>query len=59
MCSSLYPPNEPYLARFVNLAELMNLDLTVDIDTTLDNFCQFKGINTIDFLQTDVQGAYL
>ncbi len=60
MCSSLYPPNEPYLARFQRLLELMSLELTVKIDiTTLDEFCKAEGINEIDFLQIDVQGAEL
>ncbi|MEQ8536060.1 MAG: FkbM family methyltransferase [Coleofasciculus sp. D1-CHI-01] len=58
MCSSLYPPNEPYLARFAGLPELVNLDFTIGIETTtLDAFCQKEGINEIDFLQIDVQGA--
>ena len=60
MCSSLYPPNEPYLKRFAGLPELVNLDFSFEIDTTtLDNFCQEEGINEIDFLQIDVQGADL
>lgn len=60
MCSSLYLPNEPYLARFVGLSELMNLDFTIEIETTtLDNFCSSEGIEEIDFLQIDVQGADL
>lgn len=60
MCSSLYPPNEPYNARFTNLPQLCNLDFTIDIETsTLDAFCAAEGINTIDFLQIDVQGAEL
>ena len=60
MCSSLYPPNEPYIARFNNLPEVASLDFTVEIETTtLDNFCQTEGINGIDFLQVDVQGADL
>ncbi|PZO38664.1 MAG: FkbM family methyltransferase [Pseudanabaena frigida] len=60
MCSSLYPPNEPYLARFVRLSELVDLDFSFEIDTTtLDDFCQNEGINEIDFLQIDVQGADL
>ncbi|MEQ9486649.1 FkbM family methyltransferase [Coleofasciculus sp. F4-SAH-05] len=60
MCSSLYPPNEPYLARFAGLPELVNLDFTIGIETTtLDSFCQKEGINEIDFLQIDVQGAEL
>ena len=60
MCSSLYPPNEPYLKRFAGLPELVNLDFSFEIDTTtLDNFCQEEEINEIDFLQIDVQGADL
>jgi FkbM family methyltransferase len=60
MCSSLYPPNEPYLARFNGLPELVNLDFTIGIETTtLDTFCEEKEIKEIDFLQIDVQGADL
>ncbi|MTJ51066.1 FkbM family methyltransferase [Dolichospermum sp. UHCC 0259] len=60
MCSSLYEPNEPLLSRFVNLPELAGLDFTIEIETTtLDAFCQAEGIETIDFLQIDVQGADL
>ncbi len=60
MCSSLYPPNEPYLARFAGLSEVVNLDFTIGIETTtLDAFCQEEGIHEIDFLQLDIQGAEL
>ncbi|HEY9644557.1 MAG TPA: FkbM family methyltransferase [Coleofasciculaceae cyanobacterium] len=60
MCSSLYPPNEPYLERFADLIELVATDFTIALETTtLDNFCQQEGIATIDFLQIDVQGADL
>ncbi|MBW4599567.1 MAG: FkbM family methyltransferase [Calothrix sp. FI2-JRJ7] len=60
MCSSLYPPNEPYLKRFQGLSELVNLDFTLDIETTtLDSFFQNEVITEIDFLQIDVQGADL
>ena len=60
MCSSLYPPNESYLQRFHQLIELMELDFTVEIDTTtLDIFCKDENIDKIDFLQIDVQGADL
>jgi FkbM family methyltransferase len=60
MCSSLYPPNESYLAHFSELPKLVNLDFTVEIETTtLDQFCQEEGIEEIDFLQIDVQGAEL
>jgi len=60
MCSSLYPPNEPFLSRFAGLSEVSNLDFALEIETTtLDTFCQDEGIDTIDFLQVDVQGADL
>lgn len=60
MCSSLYPPDENFLARFQGLPELVNLDFTIDIETTtLDLFCQEENIEEIDFLQIDVQGADL
>jgi FkbM family methyltransferase len=60
MCSSLYPPNEPYLGRFAGLLDLVSLDFSIEIETTtLDKFCQQEGITNIDFLQVDVQGADL
>ncbi|AFY80053.1 FkbM family methyltransferase [Oscillatoria acuminata] len=60
MCSSLYPPNEPYLDRFAGLSELVNLDFTLEIETTtLDSFCELADIQEVDFLQVDVQGADL
>lgn len=60
MCSSLYQPNEAFLARFKDLVELAGLDFTVEMEvTTLDEFCQQEGVHSIDFLQIDVQGADL
>jgi len=60
MCSSLYPPNEPFLERLEGLAEVMNLDFSFEVETTtLDHFCEEERINEIDFLQIDVQGADL
>ena len=60
MCSSLYRPNETYRARFSQLLDVARLDFTIEVETTtLDAFCQREGIHTIDFLQTDVQGADL
>lgn len=60
MCSSLYMPDEPFLSRFQGLIELSGLDFTVELETTtLEQFCQQAGIETIDFLQIDVQGADL
>ncbi|MBF2009310.1 MAG: FkbM family methyltransferase [Chlorogloeopsis fritschii C42_A2020_084] len=60
MCSSLYPPNELYIERFANLSELCSLDFTIGIETTtLDEFCHKEGIEQVDFLHIDVQGADL
>ncbi len=60
VCSSLYPPNEPYLERFDGLIEVVGTDFTIDLDiTTLDHVCQTEDIQAIDFLQIDVQGADL
>lgn len=60
MCSSLYPPNEPFLNRFENLSNLAGLDFTLEIETTtLDTFCEAEQIPFIDYLQIDVQGADL
>jgi FkbM family methyltransferase len=59
-CSSLYPPNEPYLARFMGMDQNIQLDFTVELETTtLDQFCLEEDIQEIDFLQVDVQGADL
>ena len=59
-CTSLYPPNEPCTARFAGFEASMKLVSTVEIETTtLDEFCQSEGIQGIDFLQIDVQGADL
>jgi FkbM family methyltransferase len=60
MCSSLYPPNEPFLSRFAGLYEAAGLDFQIEIETvTLDQFCDKEKILDIDFLQIDVQGADL
>ncbi|MBW4659654.1 MAG: FkbM family methyltransferase [Drouetiella hepatica Uher 2000/2452] len=60
MCSSLYPPNEEYLERFTGLIKLVATDFTIEVETTtLDAFCRQEGIEAIDFLQIDVQGADL
>ncbi|OLP15493.1 FkbM family methyltransferase [Leptolyngbya sp. 'hensonii'] len=57
-CSSLYAPNQAYLSRFHGIGQGLELDFKADIQTTtLDHFCQSEQIQTIDFLQVDVQGA--
>jgi FkbM family methyltransferase len=59
-CSSLYPPNESYVKRFNGYQDSLQLEFSVDLETTtLDAFCKAEGINQIDFLQIDVQGAEL
>lgn len=60
MCSSLYPPNEPFLKRFSGLLDLAGLDFSIELDTTtLDTLLANQTIGLIDFLQIDVQGADL
>jgi len=60
-CSSLYEPNGNYVSHFrSSLPEFLTLDYVSDIETTtLDSFCASELVNTIDFLQIDVQGAEL
>lgn len=58
MCSSLFPPNEKLLDRYLGLSDVASLDFTVEFETTtLDQFCQDENVEGIDFLQIDVQGA--
>ncbi|REJ43383.1 MAG: FkbM family methyltransferase [Microcystis flos-aquae TF09] len=61
MCSSLYEPNHSYVSRFPNfLPEFLTLDYISEIETTtLDSFCASELVDSIDFLQVDVQGAEL
>jgi FkbM family methyltransferase len=60
MCSSLYPPNQAFIQRFPLLADYLQVDATVEIETTtLDTFCASETVESIDFLQIDVQGAEL
>lgn len=59
-CSSLYPPNEAYVSRLYGYKDSLKVDLTVEIETTnLDTFCREEGIEEVDFIQIDVQGAEL
>jgi FkbM family methyltransferase len=60
MCSSLYPPNEPFLSRFAGLNEMAGLDFELEVEIiTLDHFYDAEAISNINFLQIDVQGADL
>ncbi len=59
-CSSLYPPSESYIERFTGNSELIRVVDSMEIETTtLDEFCNSEGIEEIDFIQLDVQGAEL
>ncbi|MDX2232632.1 MAG: FkbM family methyltransferase [Leptolyngbyaceae cyanobacterium bins.349] len=59
-CSSLYPPNERFLRRFDGIRDLVQLEFTVELETTtLDHALNAQGISAIDFCQIDVQGANL
>ena len=60
MCSSLLPPNELLLDRFVGLSELAGLNRTEMVNVmSLDDFCTDESVEEIDFLQVDVQGLTL
>ena len=59
-CSSLYPPSQSYIDRFIGNSPLMELASTQEIQTTtLDDFCHSEEISEIDFIQIDTQGAEL
>ncbi len=59
-CSSLYPPNESYMQRFNGYINLIQLDHTIEVETTtLDTYCQSENIKEIDFIHLDVQGGEL
>jgi FkbM family methyltransferase len=59
-CSSLYPPNESYMQRFNGYIDLIQLNRTIEVETTtLDTFCHSQNIKEIDFIHLDVQGGEL
>lgn len=59
MCSSLYKPNVE-LYRYFNALDVAEIERETTIrTTTLDTFCQQNGIEQIDFMKLDVQGAEL
>jgi FkbM family methyltransferase len=60
LCSSLYPPDQSFIERFVMHSQLIKLKSTEKIKTTtLDEFYKSEAIDGIDFLQVDTQGADL
>ena len=59
LCSSLYRPNEELLARYFNM-ETSILEKVSSIDTvSLDYFLAQNGIEDVDFIKIDIQGAEL
>ncbi len=59
-CSSLYPPNTPYVSRFQGFSSGLSLAATLEVETTtLDAFAKSESIAEIDVLKVDVQGADL
>lgn len=58
-CTSLYRPNEPLNSRFHNL-DVASLRDTAQIQTiSIDDFTAMAGIERIDFVKIDIQGAEL
>lgn len=58
-CCSLYPPNNAFVDRLSVLNKALQLNTTVEIETTtLDDFVAEQQVE-IDFLYIDVQGAEL
>lgn len=59
VCTSLYRPNEPLNNRFHNL-DVASLRDTAEIQTvSIDDFTAQAGIERIDFVKIDIQGAEL
>ena len=59
MCSSLYRPNEDLLSVYQNL-EVAMLKSVGSVETvSLDFFCKNNGIDDLDFIKIDIQGAEL
>jgi FkbM family methyltransferase len=55
MTSSLFEPNTPLVAKFQNLAEVMQVTKTYPVETRrLDDIAETAGV---DFLKIDVQGG--
>ncbi|HIK48642.1 FkbM family methyltransferase [Thermosynechococcus sp. M55_K2018_012] len=59
-CSSLYEPNLSYTSRFQGFNPGLNLAATVQVETTtLDAFAKTEGLESVEVLKVDVQGADL
>jgi FkbM family methyltransferase len=59
MCTSLYEPDERYLAAFNNLQD-MRLVRRSEVETvSLDTFVRTHDLGALDFIKMDIQGAEL
>ena len=59
MCSSLYRPNSALLDRYNNM-DVAKVKKVSQVHTvSLDNFCASHGIEQVDFIKIDIQGAEL
>jgi FkbM family methyltransferase len=59
MCSSLYRPDEALLKLYNNLDVMMISSIGTVETITLDSFCRDHGIDDVDCIKIDVQGAEL
>lgn len=59
-CSSLYEPNLSYTSRFQGFNPGLSVAATVQVETTtLDAFAETEGLESVEVLKVDVQGADL
>lgn len=59
MCSSLYRPNSALLDRYNNM-DVAKVTKVTELQTvSLDSFCASHGIEQVDFIKIDIQGAEL
>lgn len=59
MCSSLYRPNSALLDRYNNM-DVARVKKVTDVRTTsIDTFSSSHGIEQVDFIKIDIQGAEL
>jgi FkbM family methyltransferase len=59
MCSSLYRPNEELIRHFNNMQMAMLKSVTTIDTISLDSFAEQQGIERVDFIKIDIQGAEL
>lgn len=59
MCCSLYKPNEDLMRQYNNLDVAMLKSVSSINTITLDTFANENGVDSIDFVKIDIQGAEL